>query len=257
MECLETIETAAAWAKGRNEHFSRIASVRGVARTSVGALAVLLVALGLAACGGGSDSSSSSAAESTASTRAESGADGGAARKESAGGKSPPAESKNQSGGGATNFVPKPHHDSGGGSTEFRTKGGDNSVQEFGSEVEGSEFEAAAAALHDFLDARGEGDWPAACDYISRTVVESLEKLAAKAGVESGDCGASLEKLTNPAARPELEAEAEKANVRSLRSEGEQGYLIYTAGGTVYSMSVVNEDGSWKVSSLIGYQLSG
>lgn len=219
-------------------------------------LAVLLTALGLAACGGG-DSSGSSTAESAATGQAGGGA-GGKAQRESAGGRDAPAGSKQESGGGSGNgFVPKPHSDSGGGSARFRTKGGDNSVQDYGSEVEGAEFEAAAAALHDFLDARAEGDWPATCKYVSKTVVESLERSAAKAKARSGDCGALLEALINPAAEAVFKDEAEKANVRSLRSRGGRGYLIYTVGGTVISISIVDEDGAWKVGSLAGYPLSG
>ena len=155
-------------------------------------------------------------------------------------------------------FVPKHHHDSGGGSPQFKVEGGDNSVQEFGEEADTSELAAAAAALHNFLDARAEGNWAAACDYMSKATVESFEKLAAQAK-ESGDtsCGAILEKLINPAAEQSMKAEAEKADVGSLRTEDERAFLIYTgAEGTVLAMPMADEGGDWKVASLAGTPLS-
>jgi hypothetical protein len=223
---------------------------------------VLLVALGLAACGG-SDSSSSTNAEAGSQNKAESNAGGSASKQGGDEGKSGPGGDKGQSGGSshaneAAKFVPKPHHDSGGGSTQFRVKGGDNSVQEFGEEADATELNAAAVALHNFLDARAQGNWAAACDYMSKAVVESFEQLAERAKqVEDTSCAGILGKLTNPAAKQSMEAEAEKANVGSLRVEGEQSFVIYTGiDGTVLAMPMANEDGAWKVASLAGTPLS-
>jgi hypothetical protein len=194
-------------------------SVRGGSKTPAAALAVLLLAVGLAACGGGSDSSSTA---------------------------------------GAEHFKSKQHHDSGGGSAQYRVKGGDNSVQEFGAEAGGSEFEQAAAALHDFLDARAQADWAAACSYMSKSVIESLEQLAAGAKRPQGaSCASILEKLTNPAAKQAMREEAAQANVGSLRIEGERAFLIYIGTGkTVIAMPMADEGGAWKVASLAGTPLS-
>jgi hypothetical protein len=158
----------------------------------------------------------------------------------------------------ASDFVPKQHSDSGGGSEQFKVKGGDNSVQEFGGEAETSEFNAASAVLHNFLDARAEGNWAAACEYISQDIVKSLEKLAAQAkGIEDKSCAGVLEKLTNPDARQSMKDEAAQADVRSLRLEGDQAFALYTdSDGSVFSMPMDNEDGTWKVGSLAGYPLS-
>jgi hypothetical protein len=228
----------------------------------VAALAAVLLAVAFAACGGGGDSSSTTS-ETTSPAR--SGAkSGGEATKEgatSAGGKGKAeAQGRSGSGGGegTTAFKPKPHHDSGGGSAQYRVKGGDNSVQEFGSEAEGSELEAAAAALHGFLDARAAGNWAATCSYMSKSVVESFEKLAAqgKQG-EGASCAKTLAALTNPAAKSDMKAEADRANVGSLRIEGERAFLIYTgAGKTVLAMPMADEAGTWKVASLAGTPLS-
>lgn len=224
------------------------------------ALVALLVAAGLAACGGGDSSSSTTTAADQGQTESESsqGSSGqsGAKGDEGKSGSGGEGQSAN-SGPSASEFTPQHHSDSGGGSAPLRTKGGDNSVQEFGEEAGTSEFAAAAEAVHNFLDARAEGNWAAACEYMSKGVVESFEKLAAQAKKgESTSCAGVLEALTNPAAKGAMKAEAAQADVHSLRTEGDQAFVIYTAIGTVYAMPMANEDGDWKVASLAGSPLS-
>lgn len=233
--------------------------MRGGSKTLATALAVLLlVAVGLAACGGGDSSSSTTTAADQGRAESNSGED--ASKKSGGEGKSG-SGSEGESGNSspsAGEFTPEHHSDSGGGSRQFVQKGGDNSVQEFGEEADTSEFDAAAVALHDFLDARAQGNWAAACQYMSKATVESFEKLAAQtkqAGATS--CGAILEALTNPAAKASMEAEAAKADVGSLRIEGERAFVIYTGiDGTVLTMPMANEGGNWKVASLAGTPLN-
>ncbi|HEX8689959.1 MAG TPA: hypothetical protein VF729_06935, partial [Solirubrobacterales bacterium] len=138
--------------------------------------------------------------------------------------------------GSSEDFVPKPHEDSGGGATQYRVKGGDNSVQEFGAEAEDAERDAAARALHNFLDARAQEAWDAACSYLSTEVRESLEDFAVKAQegaakqgkaeqFEGTGCASILGRLTNRAALPELRREAAQADVGSLRTEGDRAFV--------------------------------
>lgn len=234
--------------------------MRGGSKTFVAACVALLLAVGLVACGGGDSSDSTSA---TADSQSQASAPGGDTTQSgdessSASGSQEKANSDRSSAPDASDFVPKQHNDSGGGSEQVKVKGGDNSVQEFGEEADTSEFAAAATALHNFLDARAEGNWAAACNYMSKAMIESFEKLASQSK-EAADtsCGALLEKLTNPAAKSVMTAEAEKADVRSLRTEGEQAFLIYTGTeGTILAMPMANEDGEWKVASLAGTPLN-
>lgn len=234
--------------------------MRRASKTLLGALAVLLLALGLAACGGGSDGSTGSTSAEAVKGGTEGGAAGsGSATGEAAGGEAKQdASESSQRKGEAAEFTPKQHSDSGGGSQQYVQKGGDNSVQEFGKEAEPQEFDAAAVALHDFLDARAEGNWAAACEYMADSVVESFEKLAAQAKqIEDKSCAGILEKLTNPAAKSAMKQEAEKANVGSLRVEGDRSFVIYKGvKGTVLAMPMANEGGKWKVASLAGTPLN-
>lgn len=225
-------------------------------------LVAALVASLLVACGGDGDSSSSTAApvqepsrgEESASSKGD-GDNGGEAP--SGGSENGPKDSGGSGQGSSAAFVPKRHEDSGGGAEQFHVKGGDNSIQEFGEEAEGSQLEAAAATLHNYLDARAEGNWTAACEYMSKTTVESLEKLSAQARqVGDRSCGGILEKLTNPAASQAIEAEAASADVGSLRIEGERAFVIYTGvEDAILAMPMTNEGGEWKVAGLVGTSL--
>lgn len=222
----------------------------------------MLLAAGLAACGGSSnDSSGSTAAEAAGTTEAEGGSSKqGEAMKGKEGKKSSNSKSSGSgsSAEGADGFTPKQHNDSGGGSGQYKVKGGDNSVQEFGKEAGVSERDEAAAALHNFLDARAEGNWGAACSYMAKSIVESFEKLAAQAKeVQATDCAGIIEKLTNPAAKASMKAEAKQADVGSLRVEGDRSFIIYTGTeGTVLAMPMTNEGSNWKVGSLAGTPLN-
>jgi hypothetical protein len=236
--------------------------VRWESKTPLAAVAVLLLAVAFAACGGGGSGTTST--EDSASARVEAasagGANGGGEGKAGAAGGSSSGANEEAGGSGesATSFKPKHHRDSGGGSAQYRVKGGDNSIQNFGSEAGGSEFEEAAAVLHGFLDARAEGDWTAACSHLSKSTVESFEKLAAQSK-QSGrkGCADILGQLINPAAKREMSEEAATADVGSLRTEGERAFLIYTgAEKTVIAIPMTKEGDVWKVASIAGTPIS-
>lgn len=235
--------------------------MNGVLKPLAALAVTVLLGLALAACGsGGSSTSTGSTPAGTTSAQKQGGTTTTAA---GAGKNTGSGKGQGKSGGSGSaeeksNFVPKHHSDSGGGSKQFRTKGGDNSIQEFGSEAPESEFDEAAAALHNFLDARAAGDWAATCSYMSKSMTESLEKLVAQAKqAKHTSCAEVLGKLTNPAAKQELQAEAAQADVGSLRIEGDRAFVIYTGiDKTVLAMPMAHEGGSWKVTSLAGTPLS-
>ncbi len=228
-------------------------------KTLAGVLAVFVVAAGLAACGSSSGEGSSSPTEAGQAQTEGASTEAGSKPGEAKSGEGKEGGSEGSSGKSeATEFTPKQHSDSGGGSRQYVQKGGDNSVQEFGEEAGQKEFDAAAVALHDFLDARAEGNWAAACDQMSKSVVESFEKLAAQAKqLKSTSCAGILEKLTNPAAKSAMKQEAEQADVGSLRVEGDRSFVIYRGPqGAVLAMPMADEGGDWKVASLAGTPLN-
>ncbi len=225
------------------------------ARALALALGALAAALLLAACGSGGSSGagggSSAASGGGNGSTAQSGQGGKADATGQAGSET---NSEPSPGPPASAFHPKPHHDSGGGAAQFEVKGADNSVQEFGSEASESEMQAAAAALHGFLDARTERNWAAACGYLSRPTRQGIEGLGGSGGSQS--CAAALGALSANVPRSNLR-EAAIADVGALRSEGDRAFLIYRgAEEVVYAIAMSREGGEWKVGSLAGVPLS-
>ncbi len=230
-------------------------------------VAVVLATVLLAACGSSdSDSSSSTAATSTggSTTSAQSGSDqetqGGQGQSGSQG--QPENQGDQQSGnssqgdgqsegGGSKNAV-APLNVSGGGSAQFRTKGGDNSIQEFGEESE-SELQEVAEIVHSFYTARAEGNWDAACSYLAKSNIEQLVKLVSQAPELNGaGCSEALKAFTRPLP-PALEREVTTIDAGSFRREGDQGFLIYYGPDRgVYSMPMREEGDAWKVAALSG-----
>jgi hypothetical protein len=214
-------------------------------------VAVAVFAGALSACGGSSSGSTSSSA-STSTGPEKSGKQGNeeASEKSQAGG----GEGKQQASQGKSEQQESapisPLRVSGGGSGQFRVKGGDNSVQDFGDESSESELEEAAAALHDFFVARAEGDWRTACARLAKIVAEQLEQLGTQSKSGSKGCPAVLAQLTPPLP-PAVQRESTVVDAGSLRVEGERGFLIYTgAEQTAYAINMAHEGGQWKVGSL-------
>jgi hypothetical protein len=219
-------------------------------RFALAPLTALAVSAALAGCGGGSDSTSTAtsgqAQPQTATTT-------GSTDKSPKQGEAAKGQGSKSGEEGKSTFTPKPHHDSGGGSEQFRVKGGDNSIQEFGEEADSSEFDEAAAALHGFLDARAQEDWEAACSYLAAPVAKSLLQLGASAKeLKGADCGELLAALSKGVPASTL-AEAAQADVGSLRFDGEQAFVIYRgAQDAIYALTMKKEGGEWKVGGLSG-----
>ena len=226
-------------------------------------VAAALLAFGATACGG--DDSDSPATQAATADRPQDQASGtasddGSASDGKAKDDAKPTGSEEDGANGSVDskFVPKDHDDSGGGAEQFRVRGGDNSVQEFGEEADDSERDEAATALHNFLDARAVEDWGSACLFLAEGMQRSLEELAAQGGQPQGvGCPEILAKLTNRAALPALRAEAARADVGSLRIEDDRAFIIYRGlDDTILAMPMANEDGSWKVAGIAGTALN-
>jgi hypothetical protein len=212
----------------------------------------LLAALLLAACGS-SDSDSTAGTSSGESTSGSSSQGQGRSQEQQ---RSQGRQSNAVHGSKtyATKEVSVPLKVSGGGSAQFRTKGGDNSIQEFGEESGESELQEAAEAVHDFYVKRAEGDWSGACSYLSKAMLEQLEQLAASSTeLEDKRCPSFLAAFTSPLSAAEWR-EVTTVDAGSLRDEGEQAFLIYygAPGKTVYAMPLKVEDGEFKVGALSG-----
>ena len=146
------------------------------------------------------------------------------------------------------------HHDSGGGSAQFKTKGGDNSIPEYGEEASEAEREAAASSLHAYLDSLAAHRWAAACSYMSLGLAAGLERLPelSKGHSDLEGCPEILAALNANATQNNLD-EGAQADVASLRVQGDRGMVLYRgAGGQGYAMPMVREEGGWRVSAPAG-----
>jgi hypothetical protein len=149
------------------------------------------------------------------------------------------------------------HYDSGGGSAQFRVRGGDNSIQEFGEEASASMREEAAEALHGFLDARAAGDYAKACSYLSAAATRGFAApLAKKQGKEAPmGCSSILARLSRSVSHSVL-IDAAEADVGSLRTDGKRGFLLYHGSRHAnYAMPMVFSGGRWKVAAIEGSEL--
>ena len=237
-------------------------------------VAAVLAAAILAACGSSdsttTDSSSTATAEAGSNEAAGQNGSGESRGGGSQGSKNTSGDAGGESGSGGSGSggagseshgsgnVASPLKVSGGGSEQFRSKGGDNSIQEFGAESDESELQEAAEAVHGFFVARAEGDWTGACAYLSKAMTEQLKQLAASSTeLKDKGCASSLEAFTAHLSDATWR-EITTVDAGSLRHEGEQAFFIYygAPNKTVYAIPLVDEDGQWKVGALSGDALS-
>lgn len=222
------------------------------------AVAGIVLALGLAACGGSSDSTTTTSPSTSSTTTSQ---QKPAKSQEKNGNHSKAGKSKEPNGEGSASSGAKvaaaPLKVSGGGSGQFRTKGGDNSIQEFGSEAGETELQQAAEAVHGFYVARAEERWATACSYLTKSMVEQLEQLASQSSQFKGKgCAPILHAFTQPLPAS-VRRETTVVDAGSLRHKGEQSFLIYYGPGkAVYAMPMNQEDGKWKVGALSGDALN-
>jgi len=231
--------------------------MRWMTRPVAALFAASMAAVALAACGGGSQSESPSTSVSQAPT-GKSGATGGKSHATKAGG-GKSQQSKGSSGGSSSSGgggVTTPLKVSGGGSGQYRVRGSDNSIQNFGEEGSASELRQAAEAVHGFYVARAEEKWRQACLRLAGLMAGQLDILASKSPQLRGKgCPEVLKGLTQPLP-PAVERETTLVDAGSLRREGERGFLIYRgAEGKAYAIPVHLESEGWLVAALAGTPL--
>jgi hypothetical protein len=137
-----------------------------------------------------------------------------------------------------------------GGAHEFEQKGGDNSIPRYGSEADASEIEAAAAVLHDYLDARVAGEWSEVCSTFAAELRSAVRgfggESSAIVNAKAKSCAETMGKLLTPL--PAAFAKDAAAEVAALRVQGDHGFLLFHGlQGVDYLVRMVREGGSWKL----------
>jgi hypothetical protein len=134
-------------------------------------------------------------------------------------------------------------------------KGGDNSIQSYGMESDGSVRAEAASVLDGYLGALLTGDWSRACSLLAGETKDSLEQLASQAAKETVSCPEALESLIARVPKGPLRRLGE-LHVLSMRVQGDRGFLIYEDGAGIPSeAAMVDKEGRWKVRALIAKEL--
>jgi hypothetical protein len=226
-------------------------------------LAVLLCSLlAIAGCGGGGDSGTTSS-ETTSAQGQTSASEGNASAQDQGGAAKGGGENQ------AAKAPPKAPTEPNPPVAQERTpgskavapgvpivKGGDNSIQAFGTEGEESEAQQATASLKRYLDARASGDWAAACEAASAQLREELTKLIERAKAK-GDtekptsCAETLELFFGKTPQQALQEAAQIDRVLSFRVEEDgYAYLIFESAEEVKFIAMANEEGAWKPNTL-------
>jgi len=223
-------------------------------RRSAALFAAVFAAGALVACG---DSSSTTTGTPAKEAKPDPSKESGASSTGSQDGGSGSQQQEGESSGAAASVDAAPLKVSGGGAEQYRTEGGDNSIQEFGEEGDEGELEEAAAVLHAYLVARAEEDWPAACDNLAGTVIDQLDVVASRSSqLEGQGCAKTLEALTPPLPAA-VRRESTIVDAGSLRREGERAFLIFRgAEEATYAIVMEQESGAWKVGAIATTPLS-
>jgi hypothetical protein len=219
----------------------------GGARTAVAAvIAAAICALALSACGGGDDSAGSTASTqaATTATTAE------ATSPTTSGGQSPaePPAVKETPEEAEAHETPK----QGERSAAFAVPGGDNSIQTYGDEGDGTEREEANESITALNKALAGGSWNVVCSkYLSKKNLEQLQMLTKAQPKLSGlSCAAMMGKL-NVSTPQTKSPSAPKGGIASFRIEGDTGFAIYRGNdGKGYAYPLTLEDGVWKLTAL-------
>lgn len=124
-------------------------------------------------------------------------------------------------------------------------RGGEKSIEEFGSEAKGAEQEAIVGSFKSYLGALSAGDFAKACFYLASQVHESLEELA-KRGMGQQGCAAILPKILSSTAPAVSRAQAE-GEITKVRVEGARAFVVFHApGAKLYQMTMARENDRWK-----------
>ncbi|HXV06333.1 MAG TPA: hypothetical protein VFP23_10565 [Solirubrobacterales bacterium] len=186
--------------------------MRGIAKLASTAVAILLLALSIAACG-------ASGGESTPPST------------------SPPAPAKSSEQGRAE---VKPHPEA-----------GEKSVEGFGSEAGGSVREAILGAERAYFGALADKDFGKACTHLSSSVLRSLEQLAPPQ-LRAEGCAGILPKLLAPTAPALARQQAAGDVRRVRIGGQQAFVIFHAPGARLWVLTMLREGGRWKATTIAG-----
>lgn len=141
------------------------------------------------------------------------------------------------------------------------TKGGDNSIQEYGLEGPSEDRVGAARTLQAYLTAQTAGRWGRACSYLSAATKEELERLVGQAKTKDEEpkpegC-AEIMRALGGSASGSASRKAADIRVRSMRVAGDQAFAVYEdSEGRSFAIAMDREGDSWFVGDISGNSLA-
>jgi hypothetical protein len=141
------------------------------------------------------------------------------------------------------------------GSPSEEPKGGDTSIQDFGTEAGADDKLAAAQALTLYLHAYATRDGLTSCALLSSGAIAVIQRAVQAAPAKGGsDCPAALNRLTAGISRADGR-QIENPRIVSLRLKGDRAFLIFDAGGAPFAIPMLRQGGEWKVAAVSGTPL--
>lgn len=215
--------------------------------------AVVVLALGVVACGddedGGESGSSATGAAQTAPSPPQSKTAKDAARKGSGGkaSKDSPSSSRSSSAGSG----------GGGGSKPSGKVYGDGSIERFGAGASDEDGSAAIDVAKAYYAARAAGDWKAACELMSSGIKQQLaQTFAQNPKLKAKGCPAVLTGLAGGVPEQVRKQEAEAIEFTEIRVKDDGAYAIFESKAIPHGfLPMAREDGEWKVAAIAGSSL--
>ena len=125
---------------------------------------------------------------------------------------------------------------------------GKNEAAEFGKEGSDSEREAASVVLEENLEARASHDWAAQCVSLSAPSIKAIEENPK----HKGESCARVLAAEGPQAPESVLENTLEGEIDALRVKGAKAVALWHGtGGHDYSMAMENENGQWKVATLV------
>ena len=225
--------------------------MRRAIATSPLALLAIAAAFALPGCGDSEDEPSATSEAQTTTSRPDAADDGAKDEGASRGGEGLPVEESEPI---AAADLPEPVEGSKRAAPGVPTsKGGDNSIQTWGTEASAAEREEITATLQAFYDARAAAEWAKACSYLAadqKTTFSGLIRGRKSADAACAEAMGALAEGISPAA---FDKEARIDYVLSARSgRRDIAFLIYTRPDSekAYAGALGEEGGEWKVISV-------
>lgn len=219
----------------------------GGASKATAVLLALACALALAACG--SDSSSTSGSTSASVPTTASPEEGQTAPEsteqsgESSNGGSESSEPEAEGGSSEEGEVSSSDR-----SAQFRTKGGDNSIQNYGDEASASEREKATKVIAGVFAAQKTKNWAKVCTLLSSKATGQLEEFSKHSPQLKGKGCPQLVGLLLGSAPSSARPETIKGTVIALRRKGTESFALYKGtDGKSYAYPLLLEGGQWKL----------